>query len=153
MLIMADYYTPTDSALIPTGEIKPVKGTPMDFTTPQTIGARFAQLHTNPVGYDDNYVLNGGGKSLALVARAYEPGSGRVMEVHTTQPGVQFYTANFLNGSLPGKRGVVYQQHSAFCLETQHFPDSVNQPAFPSVILRPGQTYRHTTAYKFLTHP
>jgi aldose 1-epimerase len=153
MMIAADHYTPVDEALIPTGEIAPVKGTLMDFTTPQPIGSRFAQFHTQPVGYDHNYVLNAGGKSLALAARVHEPGSGRVMEVHTTQPGVQFYTANFLNGSLTGKRGVVYQQHSAFCLETQHFPDSVNQPAFPSVVLRPGHTYRQTTLYKFSTQP
>jgi aldose 1-epimerase len=151
MMIAANYFTPSDSTLIPTGEIKPVKGTPMDFTTPQPIGSRFSQLRTNPIGYDHNYVLNAGGKSLALAARAHEPKSGRVMEVQTTQPGVQFYTANFLNGSLTGKRGVVYNQHCAFCLETQHFPDSVNQPKFPSVILRPGQTYRHTTIYKFST--
>ena len=153
MLIMADYYTASDSELIPTGEIKPVKGTPMDFTTPQPIGSRFAQLHTKPLGYDDNYVLNAGGKGLALAARVLESGSGRVMEVHTTQPGVQFYTGNFLDGSLTGKRGVVYHQHCAFCLETQHFPDSVNQPKFPSVILRPGQAYRRTTSYKFSTQP
>jgi aldose 1-epimerase len=96
-------------------------------------------------------VLNAGGKGLALAARVHERKSGRVMEVHTTQPGVQLYTANFLNGSLTGKRGVAYQQHSAVCLETQHFPDSVNQPKFPSVILRPGQSYRQTTIYKFTT--
>ena len=151
MMLAADYYTPSDSTLIPTGEIKLVKDTPMDFTTPRPIGSSFAQLQNKPVGYDHNYVLNSGGKDLALAARVSEPRSGRVMEVHTTQPGVQFYTANFLNGSLTGKRGVVYGQHSAFCLETQHFPDSVNQPQFPSVILRPGQTYRHTTVHKFLT--
>ena len=151
VMIAADHYTPTDSALIPTGEINPVKGTPMDFTIPQIIGSRFAQLHTNPVGYDDNYVFNTGGNGKALAARVYEATSGRVMELRTTQPGVQFYTSNFLNGSLTGKRGIVYQQHSAFCLETQHFPDSVNRPAFPSVILRPSETYRQSTIYKFLT--
>ena len=151
MMIAADCFTPSDSTLIPTGEIKSVKDTPMDFTTPQPIGSRFSQLHNNPIGYDHNYVLNAGGKGLALIARAREAKSGRVMEVLTTQPGVQFYTANFLNGSLKGKRGVVYNQHCAFCLETQHFPDSVNQPKFPSVILRPGQTYRQSTIYKFLT--
>jgi len=151
LMLAASHYTPSDTTLIPTGEIKPVKGTPMDFTAPQPIGSRFAQLQTNPVGYDTNYVLNGGGKRLAMAARVSEDRSGRVMEVHTTQPGVQFYTANFLNGSLTGKRGVVYPQHCAFCLETQHFPDSVNQPKFPSVILRPGQTYRQTTVHKFST--
>ena len=151
MMLAADYYTPSDSTLIPTGEIKLVKDTPMDFTAPRPIGSRFAQLQNKPVGYDYNYVLNSGGKGLALAARVSEPRSGRVMEVHTTQPGIQFYSANFLDGTLTGKRGVVYQQHSAFCLETQHFPDSVNQPQFPSVILRPGQTYRQTTVHKFLT--
>jgi aldose 1-epimerase len=151
MMLAADHYTPSDSTLIPTGEIKLVKDTPMDFTAPRPIGSRFAQLQNKPVGYDHNYVLNSGGKGLALAARVSEPRSGRVMEVHTTQPGIQFYSANFLDGTLTGKRGVVYQQHSAFCLETQHFPDSVNQPQFPSVILRPGQTYRQTTVHKFLT--
>ncbi len=149
LMIAADYYTPSDSASIPTGEIKSVKGTPMDFTRPQAIGSRFAQLHNVPVGYDNNYVLDGGGKGLSLAARAYDPESGRVLEVYTTEPGVQLYTANFLDGSLTGKGGVVYQQHAAFCLETQHFPDSVNKPGFPSVILRPGQTYRQTTVFKF----
>jgi aldose 1-epimerase len=153
LMIAADHYTPTNSALIPTGEIKPVKGTPLDFTAPQVIGARFAQLHNEPVGYDANYVLNSGGKSLALAARVHEPVSGRVMEVYTTQPGVQLYTANYLDGSLTGKRGIVYQQHDALCLETQHFPDSVNQPNFPSVMLRPGETYRQTTVFKFSTQP
>ena len=151
LMVAADYYTPSDSTRIPTGEIKPVKGTPMDFTRPQAIGSRFAQLQDVPVGYDTNYVINGGGKGLVLAARVQEPESGRAMEVHTTQPGVQLYTANFLDGSLTGKGAVVYRQHAAFCLETQHFPDSVNQPGFPSVILRPGQTYRQTTAFKFLT--
>ena len=149
LMIAADHYTPADATLIPTGEIKPVKGTPLDFTTPQPIGVRFPQLHNNPVGYDTNYVLNARGKSLALAARVREPASGRVMEVHTTQPGVQLYTANYLDGSLTGKRGMVYQRHDAFCLETQHFPDSVNHPDFPSVILRPGQAYRHITIFKF----
>jgi len=149
LMIAADYSTPRDAALIPIGEIAPVKGTPLDFTTARPIGSQFARLHNSPIGYDDNFVLRGSGNGLALAARAFEPKSGRVMEVHTTQPGVQFYTANYLNGSLTGKRGIAYGQHSAFCLETQHFPDSVNQPKFPSVILRPGQTYRHTTIHKF----
>ena len=152
LMIAADHYTPSDSTMIPTGEIKPVKDTPFDFTQPQPVGSRFAQLHTDPVGYDHNYVLNGGGKSLALAARVYEPRSGRVMEVHTTEPGVQLYTGNGLDGSLTGIGGVVYRQHSAICLETQHFPDSVNQPTFPSVILRPGQIYQQTTVHKFSTH-
>jgi aldose 1-epimerase len=149
LMLAAEAYTPVSSELIPTGEIASVKGTPFDFTSPQPIGARFSELSSKPVGYDHNFVLRGGGKALALAARASDPKSGRVLEVHTTQPGVQLYTSNFLNGSLTGKRGVVYGQHSAFCLETQHFPDSVNQPNFPSVILRPGQTYRQTTLHKF----
>jgi len=150
LMVAADYYTPSDSTLIPTGEIKAVKGTSMDFTRPQTIGSRFGQLQGEPVGYDTNYVLDSGGKGLALAARVRDPESGRVMEVHTTEPGVQLYTANFLDGSLTGKGGIVYRQHAAFCLETQHFPDAVNQPGFPSIILRPGQTYRQTTVFKFL---
>ena len=151
VMIAADRYAPSDSALIPTGEIQPVKGTPMDFTQPQAVGSRFSQLHNVPVGYDTSYVLNGGGKGLALAARVYEPETGRVMEVHTTEPSVQFYTSNFLDGSLTGKRGIVYRQHAALCLETQHLPDSVNQPQFPSIILRPGQSYRQTTVHKFST--
>jgi len=151
LMIAADSYTATDAALIPTGEIKPVKDTPLDFTTPKAIGSRFSQLKCAPAGYDDNYVLNSGGKRLALAARVYEPQTGRVMEVHTTQPGVQLYTSNFLDGTLTGKRGVVYRQHGAFCLETQHFPDAVNQPKFPSIIVQPGQPYRQTTVFKFTT--
>ncbi|MGA2867174.1 MAG: aldose epimerase family protein [Verrucomicrobiota bacterium] len=149
LMLAADHYTPANAELIPTGQIKPVKGTPMDFTRPQPIGARFSQLSGYPVGYDNNFVLNGGGKTLALAARLYEPKSGRVMELSTTAPGLQLYTANFLDGSLTGKYGIVYRRHSALCLETQHFPNSVNQVKFPSIILRPGQTYRHTTVHKF----
>lgn len=151
LMLAADFFTPSDANLIPTGEIKSVKGTPMDFTVPHPIGSRFSQLTNTPVGYDHNFVLNGGGKGLALAARAYEPKSGRLMETLTTEPGVQLYTGNFLNGTLTGKHGVVYGQHAGFCLETQHFPDAVNQPAFPSVIFRPGQTYRQTTIYRFST--
>ncbi len=149
LMIAADHFTPSNADLIPTGEIKAVKGTPLDFTRPTPIGARFSQLRGDPIGYDNNFVLNSGGGSLALAARVTEPGSGRVMEVETTQPGLQLYTANFLDGSLVGKRGVAYARHSAFCLETQHFPNAVNEPAFPSVILRPGQTYRQTAIYRF----
>jgi aldose 1-epimerase len=151
LMLAADNYTPSNAELIPTGEVKPVKDTPMDFTSPQPLGSRFSQLKCEPVGYDHNFVLNSGGKALALAARVVEPKSGRVLETHTTEPGIQLYTANFLNGSLTGKNGIVYGQHTAFCLETQHFPDSVNQPKFPSVILRPGETYRQTTIYKFAT--
>jgi aldose 1-epimerase len=149
LMIAADHYTPSNGRLIPTGEIQPVKGTPMDFTTPQRIGSRFAELRNDPRGYDNNFVLNSGGKSLALAARVCAATSGRIMEVFTTEPGVQLYTANFLDGSLTGKGGVVYRQHTGFCLETQHFADSVNKPNFPSIILRPSHTYRQTTVYQF----
>ncbi len=147
----ADHFTPKNQDSIPTGELKPVKGTPMDFTKPHAIGSRFSQLDEKPVGYDHNFVINGGGKGLAFAARVFEPISGSVMEVWTTEPGVQLYTSNYLDGSLTGKKGVVYGQHAALCLETQHFPDSVNHPNFPSTILRPGQSYRQTTVHKFTT--
>ena len=151
MMIAADNFTPTDKTLIPTGEIKPVKGTVMDFTEPHPIGAKIEELKSFPGGYDHNYVLNGGGKSLALAARVRDPKTGRVMEMSTTEPGVQFYTGNFLDGKLKGKGGVPYGKYHGFCLEAQHFPDSVNHPNFPSVILRPGETYKQTTVYKFST--
>lgn len=151
ILISADYYTPSDETLIPTGELSPVRGTPMDFTTARPIGARLAELHSTPPGYDHNCVINRAGKGLALAARVFEGGSGRTMDAYTTQPGMQFYTANYLDGSLLGKGGVVYQRHAGFCLETQHYPDSVNRPSFPSTILHPGQAYHHTTVYRFGT--
>jgi len=151
MMIAADHFTETDASRIPTGEIKPVKGTVMDFTRPRPIGSRLPDIEGDPPGYDQNFVLNGAGKGLAPAARSVAPKSGRVMEVLATQPGIQLYTANFLDGSLTGKRGVVYRRHSAFCLETQHFADSVNKPNFPSTVLRPGQTYQQTTIYKFST--
>jgi aldose 1-epimerase len=151
LMIAADRFTPVDSGLIPTGQLEPVAGTPMDFTKPMTIGSRIDQVPLAPPGgYDHNYVLTSGGGTLALAARVYEPTTGRVMEVYTTEPGVQFYTGNFLDGSLKGKSGVAYAKHAAFCLETQHFPDSVNHPNFPSTILEPGQTYKTTTVYRFL---
>ncbi len=151
LMLAADRYTPVDETLIPTGEIRSVHGGPMDFTRPATIGSRIAQLAGDPGGYDHNYVLNSGGGSLALAARVYEPVSGRMMEMYTTEPGVQFYSGNFLDGTIRGKRGVVYGKHHGFCLEAQHFPDSVNRPDFPSVILEPGQTYSQTTIYRFST--
>jgi aldose 1-epimerase len=151
MMLAADRFVAVDETLIPTGELKEVKGTPMEFTTPHTIGERIAQVGGDPNGYDHCYVLNSGGKSLALAARVYEPSTGRVMEMYTTEPGVQFYTGNFLDGSLTGKGGVVYRKHAAFCLEAGHFPDAVNHPRFPSVILRPGQTYQQRTEYRFST--
>lgn len=146
LMLTAAHYTPTDDTLIPTGEIAPVKGTPFDFTSSTAIGSRIGQLDG---GYDLNYVLDSKGGALALAARVHEPKSGRVMEVYTTEPGIQFYTAGGLDGMFAGKDGVVYKQFGAFCLETQHFPDSPNQPSFPSCILRPGETYRHTTKHKF----
>lgn len=152
LTLAADRYTPTDATSIPTGEIRPVKGTPMDFTTPHTIGERIQQVRGERVGYDHNYVINSGHKELTLAARVSEPATGRVLEVHTTQPAVQLYTGNFLDGSLTGKDGIAYTQYKAFCLETQHFPDAVNRPEFPSIILNPGQVYRQTTVHRFYVH-
>ena len=146
--IEADKYTAVDSAanLIPTGEILSVSGTPFDFTSPHAIGERIAQVEG---GYDHNFVLRGGGGALALAARVEEPGSGRAMEIYTDQPAIQLYTGNFLDGTVVGKGGKAYQKHYAFCLETQHFPDSPNHPNFPSTILEPGQKYRTVTVHKF----
>jgi aldose 1-epimerase len=143
--IFADHFTPVDKTLIPTGEIKAVKGTPWDFTKPMTIGSRIKDVEG---GYDHNYVLNNSGGKLALAASVYEPKTGRVMEIYTTEPGIQFYSGNFLDGSLKGK-GAVYNKHAGFCLEAQHFPDSPNEPDFPSVVLRPGQKYTQLTVHKF----
>ena len=149
LMLTARHYTPSNEELIPTGKIAPVQGTPVDFTQPTKIGARISQIQAKPCGYDHNFVLDGPGHSLRLAARVTEANSGRVMEVLTTEPGIQLYTGNFLNGNLTGTGGVVYKQHTGFCLETQHFPDAVNQPDFPSIILRPGQTFKSTTVYKF----
>ncbi len=146
----AKRYTPVDDTLIPTGEIAPVAGTPFDFTKPTSIGARFAQVGGDPTGYDHNYVRDLGG-TFGAAATVFDPATGRVLEMRTDEPGFQFYTGNFLDGTLTGKRGVVYKQHTGFCLEAQHFPDSINQPKFPSVVLRPGQTYRQRTEYVFRT--
>lgn len=145
VLIDADKYTPVDDTLIPTGELAPVKGTPMDFTTPTKIGARFDQLKAKPIGYDHNYVLRG----LQPAVRVGDRKTGRLLEMFTTEPGVQLYTGNFLDGKVKGKGGVVYPQHGAFCLEAQHFPDAINQPKFASIVLQPGKTYTQTTVYKF----
>ena len=145
LMINADNYTAVDEELIPTGQIKPVKDTPMDFTKPTAIGARIDQVEG---GYDHNYVLNSSDGSLALAASVYEPKTGRVMEISTTEPGIQFYSGNFLDGSIKGK-DAVYNKHSAFCLETQHFPDAPNKPDFPSIVLRPGEKYTHLTVHKF----
>lgn len=145
LFIDAEHYTPVDESLIPTGELAPVEGTPMDFRVPELIGAR---IHRVPGGYDHNFVLNNQGK-FAKVAELYCDQSGRFMEVFTTEPGMQFYSGNFLNGSIVGEKGLVYQKHHGLCLETQHFPDSPNQPTFPSIILRPGETYKQFTVYRF----
>lgn len=147
--IAAKFYTPVDPSSIPTGKIASVTGTPFDFAKSKFIGRDFAHLTEKPTGYDHNFVLNGGGKKLAPCAMVSEPTTGRVMEVLTTEPGVQLYTGNWLDGTQRGHGGVYYTQHSGFCLETQHFPNSVNRPKFPSVILRPGQTYRQTTVHRF----
>jgi aldose 1-epimerase len=149
LMINADRYTPADDTLIPTGELAPVKGTGLDFTQPRRIGDRIADYMSFAKGYDHNFALNSGGKSLSLAARVQEPKSGRVMEVWTTEPGVQLYCGNHLDGSLTGVGGAVYKQHTGFCLETQHFPDSINKPSFPSVVVRPAQTFKSTTALRF----
>jgi aldose 1-epimerase len=155
LTIQADKFTPVDSGLIPTGELRDVRGTPFDFRKSTAIGARIdrdeEQLKLGG-GYDHNFVLRrsaGVGESLA--ARVVEPASGRVLEVWTTEPGVQFYTGNFLDGKTVGKGGITYPKRSAFCLETQHFPDSPNQPKFPSAVLNPGDRYHTITTYKFST--
>ncbi|MBW8015196.1 MAG: galactose mutarotase [Planctomycetes bacterium] len=150
LMIDADKYTPVDAGLIPTGELAPVEGTPMDFRTPIKIGARIAQLTGDPGGYDHNWVLNNSDGKYAKVASLYDPESGRLMEIFTTELGLQFYSGNFLDSSNKGK-GATYNKHNGLCLETQHFPDSPNQPQFPSTVLRPGQTYTYETAYKFST--
>jgi aldose 1-epimerase len=148
LTIMSDEYTPTDGTGIPTGEVKPVRGTPLDFTRPTPIGARIDQFPATK-GYDHNFVLRGQPGTLRLAAVVRELRSGRTMEMLTTEPCVQLYTANGLDGKLKGKGGAGYPKHGAFCLEAQHTPDSVNHPSFPSVILEPGQTYQQTTVYKF----
>lgn len=154
--INADLFTPVDRTLIPTGEIRSVKGTPLDFTQPTPIGARIEQEDEQLLfghGYDHNWVLNKSDVSLTLAARVEEPRTGRVLEVYTTEPGLQFYSGNFLDGSITGKANRVYGRRAGFCLEAQHFPDSPNKPHFPSVVLAPGQHYRQTTVYKFSVSP
>ena len=152
LMIDADRYTPVNSELIPTGELAAVAGTPFDFRTPTAIGARIDAPHpqiTNGQGYDHNWVLNRDGSGLRLAARVLEPSSGRTMEVATTEPGMQFYAGNFLDGTIVGKGGAKYGRRSGFCLETQHYPDSPNQPDFPSTLLRPGTIYTSRTVFKF----
>jgi aldose 1-epimerase len=152
LMIAADRFTPVTADLIPTGDLQPVEGTPFDFRQPTEIGARITandeQLHRGN-GYDHNFVLNSQTRALVLAARASEPSSGRVLEVHTTEPGVQLYTGNFLDGKMIGKGGVKYDKHAGFCLETQHYPDSPNHPAFPTTRLGPGESYDSTTVFAF----
>jgi aldose 1-epimerase len=149
LLIKADRYTPVNDKLIPTGKIDPVKSTPMDFNTAKAIGK---EIDSVSGGYDHNWVLNKNGTALEQVATLYHAGSGRFMEVFTTEPGLQFYSGNFLDGTLTNTlHGQKYVKHAALCLETQHYPDSPNQPSFPTTILKPGETYRQTSVYKFST--
>ncbi len=152
--VLADTYTPVDEGLIPTGELRAVKGTPFDFTTPTAIGARIGtddeQLR-RAGGYDHNWVLNKPAETFGLAARVADNTSGRVMEVWTTEPGLQFYSGNFLDGSNVGKGGISYKHRYGFCLETQHYPDSPNHPSFPTTVLNPGDMYTSSTVYRFLT--
>jgi aldose 1-epimerase len=150
--IDADRFTPVDNALIPTGELRSVAGTPFDFRQPTAIGARIEQDDEQLQrgrGYDHNFVPNHPLSCLDVIARVSEPVTGRVLEVLTTEPGVQFYTGNFLDGTITGKGGQVYGRRSGFCLEAQHFPDSPNQPQFPTVTLKPGEVYRNTIMFRF----
>lgn len=150
----ADKFTPVDATLIPTGELKPVAGTPFDFRTPTAIGARIGEDNQQLKfggGYDHNWVVNHQMGELGLDARVTEPTTGRVLEVWSTEPGLQFYSGNFLDSTITGKGGQVYPRRGAFAMEPQHFPDSPNQSGFPSVVLHPGQTYHNTIIYKFLT--
>ncbi len=152
LMIKANYFTPIDSEFIPTGEIRSVKGTPMDFRKPTVVGSRihdnYRQLK-NGRGYDHNFVLDNYNGKVREVATVYDPGSGRFMKVFTDQPGLQFYSGNFLDGTTKGKYGIYYKHRTALCLECQHFPDSPNHKNFPSTVLRPGHVYRQTTIYQF----
>ena len=150
LTINADRYTPADSELIPTGQLADVEGTPLDFRTGTTIGARIHDpaIIELAMGYDHNFVVNRSGEGEVKAAEVFDPNSGRVLEVFTTEPGVQLYVANHQNGNV-GKSGRVYNQYGALCLETQHYPDSPNKPEFPSATLRPGETYQSRTVYAF----
>ena len=154
LTLAADAFTPVDSTLIPLGTIAPVAGTPFDFRAPVAIGARIEQPDDQlrrGQGYDHNFVLNRRGSGLVHAASVFEPTTGRVLDVFTTEPGLQFYSGNFLDGSITGKAGRVYRHRYGFCLETQHFPDSPNHPNFPSTILQPGAAYRSRTVFRFST--
>jgi len=147
LMLNADAFTPVSKDLIPSGEIKSVEGSPMDFRKAKAIGSEIGKVAG---GYDHNFVLNDWDGSLRLAARLYEPVSGRALEILTTEPGMQFYSGNFLDGSYTGKYGFVYEKYTGLCLEPQHFPDAPNHPNFPSTVLRPGEEYRHTSVYRFL---
>jgi len=152
LILNADRFTPVDSTLIPAGELRSVAGTPFDFTKPTAIGARIDTNNEQLAiahGYDHNFVLSRKGSGLELAGRVHEQQTGRALEVYTTEPGVQFYTGNFLDGTITGKHGHAYNKHAGLCLETQHFPDSPNHPTFPWTILKPEQTYHSRTVYKF----
>jgi aldose 1-epimerase len=156
LTIFADKFTPIDARLIPTGELRSVAGTPLDFRQPAKIGARIRHKYDQLAmakGYDHNYVLNKSGAALALAASVTESKSGRTMQVHTTQPGMQFYSGNFLDDHIAGKDGQTYGRRGGFCLETQHFPDSPNRPEFPSTVVEPGNKYQQTTIYRFSWEP
>lgn len=149
LTLKASNFTATDDSLIPTGKLSPVKGTPFDFTTPTAIGKHIKEIKADPVGYDLNYVIDPTRDPHPVIAEVYEPKSGRVMTVKTSQPGIQLYSGNFLDGKQKGKGNTLYKQYGGFCLETQHFPDSINQKSFPNTVLKPGETYHHTTVYTF----
>jgi aldose 1-epimerase len=154
LTIDADRFTPVGPGLIPTGELRPVAGTPLDFRMPRSIGARIKSADEEIAlagGYDHNWVLNRKGPELTVAARLVAPATGRAMEVLTTEPGLQFYSGNFLDGTIVGKGAVAYRRNAGLCLETQHFPDAPHHPHFPSVVLRPGETYRSRTVYRFST--
>ena len=156
VMIDADKFTPVDSTLIPTGELKPVEGTPFDFRTPTAVGARIGQNDEQLKlghGYDHNWIINDYTGKVRLMAHVYEPTSGRVLEVFSSEPGLQFYSGNFLDGTLKGKGGWVYQFRDGFCMEPQHFPDSPNKPNFPSVVLKPGTVCHNTIIYRFSVRP
>ena len=146
LTLNADSFTPVSKDLIPTGEIRSVEGTPMDFRKAKLVGS-----HIPEVQYDHNFVLNDWDGSLRLVVRLYEPVSGRLLEILTTEPGIQFYSGNFLDGSVVGKNGMTYEKYAGLCLEPQHFPDAPNHPNFPSTVLRPGEAYNQTTIFRFLS--
>jgi aldose 1-epimerase len=154
VMIQASRFTPVDATLIPTGKLQSVEGTPFDFRKPKAIGAEIGAADEQLArgkGYDHNFVLDRSGDGLSLAARVTEPASGRALEVWTTEPATQFYTGNFLDGAVAGKGQIAYQQRTGFCLETQHYPDSPNQPDFPTTLLKPGQQYRTSTVWKFRT--